>query len=242
MIYIRKQDTPPNAFMNAINGLTRYEDLQNPNRKAVTDLLLKEQGGLCAICERKASRFAPTIEHFLPKSIFENKQLDYYNLYVACQTCNSPKGNHLVPAYIFDKRFNPIDELMNQREGFKPIYELIDGNKCSIKVPNITKISKKIDEKYHSALILHGTLDLMKQNRHEQENQSLLIERGKIYNTYKDGLPILPIERLRSKYENWRQNIQSIQDATDIEAHYPEFVSLTAYLFAVEFRRRGIAP
>lgn len=45
MIFIKKQDTPPQRFIDATQGLPNYEALQGDNRTIVTDLLLKEQVG-----------------------------------------------------------------------------------------------------------------------------------------------------------------------------------------------------
>jgi hypothetical protein len=53
MFYINKQPNVPIEFQNAVNGLEHYEDLQGENRLIVTTLLLREQGGLCPLCERK---------------------------------------------------------------------------------------------------------------------------------------------------------------------------------------------
>ena len=83
MLFIKKQIIPPQLFFDAIEGLEKYDDLQVENREIITKLLLLEQGGLCAICERSIKRFSPTLEHFLPQSIFLALQLSYYNLYVA---------------------------------------------------------------------------------------------------------------------------------------------------------------
>jgi uncharacterized protein (TIGR02646 family) len=134
MFYIQKQKEPPKEFLEATKNLKSYDDLKDENRCVVIDLLLREQKGLCPLCERKKERFTPTIEHFLPKSIFEHLQLDYHNLYVSCSSCNEPKGNHLIPAYIFDVRFNPFEDKLTLENGLKIDYFLDDG-KVYVRVP-----------------------------------------------------------------------------------------------------------
>jgi HNH endonuclease len=229
MIFIKKQDSPPQRFIDATIGLVNYEDLQGENRSIVTDLLLEEQGGLCAICERLKKKFSLTIEHFLPESIFTGLQLNYYNLYVACQVCNGLKANHLIPPYIFDPRFDPFTSIPISKQGIKFMYEMIDGNNCSISVPE----AKKQNE--HSAYILQSTLDLMQQNRYNEnekrysESSSLLFQRAAVWNTLMPKLKDISKEGLIAKYQNMK-NAQT----------YPEYVSLVTFLYKKVSQRRGI--
>jgi hypothetical protein len=208
MIYIRKQTHIPQAFLDAVAGLTSYDELQGDRREAVINLLLDEQGGLCAICERLRTRFQPTMEHFLAQSIFPHLQLDYFNLYGTCQQCNGPKAHHLIPPYIFDPRFNPYYKILDSREGFKPVYHKIDGNTCKIVVPAAQTIPKKLESEHHSAYILKACLDLMQQNRYGESERlygsdnSLLLSRATVWETLEPKIKQLPNERLLSKYTN----------------------------------------
>ena len=106
MLYIAKNAINKITFDAIVDGLELYEDLKDNKRASVMDLLGREQGGLCPCCERSLNRIGATIEHFYPKAVFPQLQLDYHNLYLCCTACNNPKGNFLVPAYIFDKRFD----------------------------------------------------------------------------------------------------------------------------------------
>jgi 5-methylcytosine-specific restriction endonuclease McrA len=234
MIFIRKQAEIPQAFLDAVAGLTSYDELQGENRRAVIELLFAEQGGLCAICERKRIRFSPTLEHFFAQSIFPHLQLDYHNLYGTCQQCNGPKAHHLLPAYIFDPRFNPYYKIFDDREGFKPVYHKIE-NTCKIIVPAAEIYSKKLEAVHYSAYILKACLDLMQQNRYGEldkyygSDNSLLLNRWAVWDTLEPKIKQLPNERLLSKYISMAQ-----QDT------YPEFVSLVVFLYAKEFRRRNM--
>lgn len=231
MIFIQKQIETPDAFYEAVKDITTYEALKDDARKVVIDLLLAEQGSLCAVCERKHSRFTPTIEHFLPKSFFPALQLAYHNLYVACQSCNEPKANHLIPSYIFDIRFHPFYNILENEKGFKPCYNLYDDNTCPIIVP--AAHSNKNHDRF-GAYLLQNTLDLMRQNRYTLADNmppesSLLHQRAAIYKLIKEKLQTLTDSQLLAKYESM------IQAPT-----YPEFVSLIVFLYAQEFRRRKI--
>ncbi len=235
MIYIKKQAQPPQVFLDAVAGLTSYNELQGEQKEVVINILLAEQGGLCAICERLRTRFHPTIEHFLPQSIFPLFQLNYFNLYGTCQHCNGPKAHHLIPPYIFDPRFNPFNEINNPREGMKPVYHLIDHNSCEIIIPAAVTTAKKILSQHHSAYMLQASLDLMQQNRYRTQeslhgsNNSLLLNRATVWNTIAPKLQQLSDEDLIAKFTGMSQ-----QDT------YPEFVSLIVYLYSKEFRRRNI--
>ena len=247
MIYIKKQEVPPVVFTQAIQGLNNYDELRPPNRDTVTDLLLKEQGGLCAICERKYKseegkiHFGATIEHFLPKSIFPNKQLHYHNLYVACAACNGPKGSHLIPAYIFDSRFSPNFPF---NAGTKPIYTLKDG-KCYVEVMNMDKNTYTTPE-HHNAHLLQVTLDLLQQNRYSEtskypETSSLTFQRAVVFKAIMARLKSLPEAEIRRKFENIQRNTTLIHDGVTSEPpypEYPEFISLIAYLFYIRLGGR----
>lgn len=228
MIFIKKQDTPPQRFIDATQGLPNYEALQGDNRTIVTDLLLKEQGGLCAICERSKNKFSPTIEHFLPESIFPNLQLNYHNLYVACHICNGSKAHHLIPPYIFDPRFDPFSSMPEGKRGIKFIYEMVDS-KCSV----IVSESKYLNQ--HSAYILQSTLDLMQQNRYSEnekgypESSSLLINRATVWKTLQSKLEELSDDGILSKYRNMESS-----------ENYPEYVSLVTYLFKKQLQKRRL--
>ncbi|MEN9611014.1 MAG: hypothetical protein RLZZ628_1828 [Bacteroidota bacterium] len=217
MIYIQKEKIIFETFEQIVAGLDNYEDLKDEPREKVIQLLLREQRGLCAICERKAIRFAPTIEHFMPKSIFPALQLNYYNLYISCQACNEPKAHFLIPPYLFDPRFAPfgIDAL-------KPVYEWRDG-KVYVTAPQLSKYEKSEHKHAH---ILQSTLDLLQQNRDKTEKSSLLSLRAVVWKTWTE----------HSKHPNWVEKIRKLKDSSD----YPEFVSVVGQLCATILKKKPI--
>ncbi len=218
--------------------------MQGENRRIVTDLLLREQGGLCPLCERKhidnrgetpRTVFTPTIEHFLPLSIFKYLGLDYYNLYVSCQVCNEPKANHLIPCYIFDPRFNPFQTETAISNGLKISYFPEDG-KVFVRIPlAIATKGKQITSEHHSAYLMQSTLDITRQNRYSPsdsgyiDHNSLLIQRASIWNIIMSKIQTLPNQVLIEKYINLKNRTE-----------YPEFVSLIAYLYQKKIRLKGL--
>ena len=125
MLYIPKTQ-PPQILVDFIETeKTRinenYEETERRNKYALFGNLIasqknalrlrlyNEQRGLCCYCMKafeKENLGETKIEHFLPESSFHETQADYFNLYLVCsdnqpeQTCDSHKGNHLIPKFI----------------------------------------------------------------------------------------------------------------------------------------------
>lgn len=142
MLLVRKSIDSETAFNAAKLGIHHYLELRGDPRKVVESILWADQGHVCAICERHKDTVGGTIEHYLPKTQFGfgyavDLQLNYWNLYMACTNCNNPKGDHLVPAYMFDPRFDPcsLDNLFHDKEAIWPQYRQVDG-KCKSAIPN----------------------------------------------------------------------------------------------------------
>ena len=104
----------PKIFIDWVKGeqethghLPPYENLQNPEKEAMRQSLIKEQGYLCVYCGRSLeSDFSDShIDHFWPQSIFngkthEDRRVCYSNLFMSCGrdsglpiTCGRAKGN-----------------------------------------------------------------------------------------------------------------------------------------------------
>ncbi len=88
MRHIRKQDEPA-AFIawkesgNA-DWKPSYDNLRNPEKRALHLALLAEQGHTCCYCGRSTSEEDSHIEHFKPQEAYEPDALDYSNLHVSC--------------------------------------------------------------------------------------------------------------------------------------------------------------
>lgn len=82
-----------------------YGDLQGNTKTKLKEILFDEQRGLCCYCMQKIEREKLNtneigIEHFLPRSIFHEAELDYFNLYLTCKMnqahCDARKGSSLI--------------------------------------------------------------------------------------------------------------------------------------------------
>jgi uncharacterized protein (TIGR02646 family) len=119
MKYIEKGQEPPSlsAFIKKNILANIYPSYSNLDKKVIDDLsesLLKEQGYLCCYCMEEISLNSLRREHFLPQSRFKHEELNYSNLFAACnfsdglppdqQHCDIKKGNLLIPKYLSDPK------------------------------------------------------------------------------------------------------------------------------------------
>lgn len=108
-----------------------YDTLRNPLKNKVRNLLMQEQGHLCAYCMRRIpderiSKDNPNIkdtyiEHWHARSCqhdsSDNKGLDYNNMLAVCSGNETATGNHRKRYFTCDKKrgnqvlkVNPLDE------------------------------------------------------------------------------------------------------------------------------------
>lgn len=67
-----------------------YAGLQNPEKLALQQALLSEQGGVCCYCGRGISEGDSHIEHFRPQTEYEHLALEYSNIFASCIRETSP--------------------------------------------------------------------------------------------------------------------------------------------------------
>jgi uncharacterized protein (TIGR02646 family) len=67
-----------------------YATLQNPEKRALHETLLREQGAVCCYCGRNVTLDNSHIEHFRPQEHWEELALDYANLHCSCIRDTSP--------------------------------------------------------------------------------------------------------------------------------------------------------
>lgn len=105
-----------------------YAALQNPEKRALHDALLAEQGWTCCYCGRLIAREASHIEHFRPQESRADLALEYANLHASCirETgpgaplhCGHAKGSD----YDDEKAISPLEDGCEQRF----IYSSKDG-------------------------------------------------------------------------------------------------------------------
>lgn len=100
MKYIPKNQEPEElkTFKSKINDdwHPTWKEFQNPEKKQVHQILLKEQGYICCYCGRKISIAQSHIEYFKPKGLYPQLTFEYGNLIVSCEkdTEESPPAIH----------------------------------------------------------------------------------------------------------------------------------------------------
>lgn len=61
------------------------DDLPVAERRKLRQELLNEQGYICCYCMKRIDMNTSHLEHFWPKSVFENKDMDYDNMFASCE-------------------------------------------------------------------------------------------------------------------------------------------------------------
>jgi uncharacterized protein (TIGR02646 family) len=94
MRYVEKGESPAlfeewKACTNE-NWMPTYSSLRNPQKQAVHEALLEEQGSTCCYCGRRIGLESSHIEHFVPQEQSEALALEYRNLLASCMRLPAP--------------------------------------------------------------------------------------------------------------------------------------------------------
>lgn len=104
MRYIKKSQ-PPQSFVQWLNLANEdwqpsFNNLQNPEKSDVRDILSSDQKGLCCYCESQLED-RTRIDHFFPQTLYPGRALDFGNFLLSCDTteeqsphCDSLKADH----------------------------------------------------------------------------------------------------------------------------------------------------
>ncbi len=122
-----KRSRCPTVLKNATADSDRY---RHPK---VVSKLWKMQSGKCCYCEQKIPEkgHAKAVEHFAPKSVFEDRRNHWPNLLLACAQCNGKKADQF-PEMLTD---NPDEVKLiyvnrsNKKATSKKVSALIDPTK-----------------------------------------------------------------------------------------------------------------
>ena len=85
-----------------------YENLQNPEKRALHQTLLSEQGWVCCYCGRTIALQDSHIEHFRPQERYANLALSYENLHASCIRETEPG----MPLHCGHAKDSDFDELL----------------------------------------------------------------------------------------------------------------------------------
>ena len=92
MKYIKKQSEPASLKQfRAIPGAS-YDDYRD--KDGLRQTLMEEQGFICCYCMQRIKLETMHIEHWKPRSLYPESQLDYRNLLAVCEG-NEGKPHHL---------------------------------------------------------------------------------------------------------------------------------------------------
>ncbi len=110
MIFIEKGQEPASLIKYKQQNGAYYDGFSQ--KENVREALLIEQGHICAYCMRRIAKDTMTIEHYIPKTVDENLELDYRNMLGVClghrghrkedMTCDAHRGNVVLT-------INPLD-------------------------------------------------------------------------------------------------------------------------------------
>lgn len=103
MLDIQKSAEPRALLQYRLQPGASYDAIPTNVKDLIRNLLLEDQGYLCAYCMQRINVDTMKIEHWQPRSVFPNRELDWKNLLAVCkgnegypvtrQTCDTKKGD-----------------------------------------------------------------------------------------------------------------------------------------------------
>lgn len=164
MVHIKKTDVPA-VFSDNQKKYKTYDALNDSEIKSkLKEILIKEQGGICAYCMVGIDLEKSTIEHYIPRNGINGNQslsLDYNNMLAVCsnsrgenkanQHCDVSKGDRLL-------NIDPRNEQHIAQIGYKS-----DGEIYS----DVSEFDDDLNN------VLHLNLPTLKNNRKSALNAAL---------------------------------------------------------------------
>ena len=142
-----------------LHTLEKFDNSPKDIKDDLRNKLLEEQGFICCYCMDRVEFKNSKIEHFKPRSIHRDKQLDYSNLFIAClggeggsknkQHCDTKKGQ---------SELNSIYLLSN-------IEKELEYKKDGLIFSKNSEINKELDE------VLNLNYEVLKTNREDTFHQ-----------------------------------------------------------------------
>ncbi|MEA3490539.1 MAG: retron system putative HNH endonuclease [Campylobacterota bacterium] len=194
-----------------------YEDFKDKTKEGCSEdekynlrkQLLEEQGYICCYCMSRIDCNSSKIEHFKPQTKNRDVQIDYQNLFIAC---NGGEGKRKKEQYC--DSFKGEDEL-NSINLLGAIEQYIKYSKLG----DISSVDSRIDKELNTILNLNNSM--LKRNR-KQSYQRL------IQNLNKRGWTNQTIKQDVSKYEE-----------IDDNGKYYEFSQMIVYFLTKKLKSKG---
>lgn len=142
-------------------------DDHKETKKSLLKQLHKENYGLCCFCQKQVGA-KNLIEHFLPQSIFKNEEVDYYNLFLCCDTkgqCSDAKKAELIAKFMTHSDCESFFKY-NWEGEILPNCNCTTWKDCETKLSSLPLI-------HQQAFIAIKTLNLNKANLTEERKEKL---------------------------------------------------------------------
>lgn len=195
-----------------------YEDFKEKTKHGCSEnesgnlrkQLLEEQGYICCYCMSRIDCHNSKIEHFKPQTKFRKYQIDYQNLFIAC---NGGEGKRRKEQ--FCDSFKGEDKLNN--------INLLSAIEYSIhysKQGEVSSNSSQIDDELKSILNLNN--NILKKNRKESYQRLIL-------NLTKNKWTNQIIKNNITKYKG-----------LDANGKYYEFCEMIVYFLTKKLKQKGV--
>ena len=125
-----------------------FDELSGPEKRAMRQSLLKEQGQICCYCNQDISDDDFHIEHFRPQENFEPLELVYNNLHVSCLKNKKPG----TPSHCGDAKANWFDNTLtlSPLDNHEASFKYLGNGDIEAAIPNASDMIDKLNLKDES--------------------------------------------------------------------------------------------
>lgn len=202
---------------NDLGNSNIYEDFEYKTKQGCKEnesdnlrkQLLKEQGYICCYCMSRINCNNSKIEHFKPQTKYRNLQIDYQNLFIACDGGEGKRGKEQ-----YCDTFKGEDELKSIN-----LLDVIEQYIQYSKLGDVSSTDSKINTELNDILNLNNKI--LKKNR-KQSYQRL------IQNLQQRGWTNQTINQDITKYKD-----------LDDEGKYYEFSQMIVYVLTKKLKQQG---
>lgn len=192
MIQLQAIEKPAQLTDDVVLQLTQeYKDNETDvwKKSYITEPLLKMSFGKCCFCETKVNEESKymEVEHFYPKSLYEDEVAEWVNLLPICKRCNVKKSNH-------DTKKEPIihpvydnPKLHLELRNFR-FYKRTELGKCTIEVVYLNDKQRLVDKRYEIGSKINESLEILLQSVQDYIDNPITRRRNKIVGTLKNIL------------------------------------------------------
>lgn len=182
---------PPRDFENFKQNFKKKEgrdatfnDLLGAEKRKLKEELIQEQYGLCCYCMKKIDWYNSHVEHFIPRSLCHDKEMDYYNLLASCNGYKEKEencGHKKEDWYSESLTVSPMSDECEKVFKFSPDGRIFsDAMKGKETIRNLELDNELLRRARKTAIFISGFFD----DALDEDRRKELIEE---YNTPIDG-------------------------------------------------------